>query len=245
MYEFTGRIRYSETDSEGKLSLESMLDYFQDCSTFQSETLGVGVDYLKELHMAWVLASWQIVIRRYPKLCEEVTVGTFPYDFKGCLGSRNFYMKDEKGDFLACANSLWTLVNMQSGKLVLPPEKMLQAYRLEPKLEMEYAPRKIHIPEEDGTGIQAGWQEDIVVRPHHLDTNHHVNNGQFIRMAMSFLPEEVTVGQMRAEYRKQAFLNDVLRPWVVCTGDLYMVSLRDQEGRPFVNVEFKTERHGQ
>ena len=244
MFEFTGKIRYSETDSEGKLSLESLLDYFQDCSTFQSEALGVGIDYLKELHLAWVLTSWQIVIRRYPKLCEEVVIGTFPYDFKGCLGSRNFYMKDKDGNFLAYANSLWSLMDMEAGKLAFPPEQMLQVYPLEPKLDMEYAPRKILVPETSGEGVQAGWQEEFVVRSYHLDTNHHVNNGQFIRMAMSFLPENIVVKQMRAEYKKQAFLNDVLRPWVVCRDDLYIVSLRDREGRPYVNVEFQIERQG-
>ena len=83
-----------------------------------------------------------------------------------------------------------------------------------------------------------------MVRSYHLDTNHHVNNGQFIRMAMSFLPENIVVKQMRAEYKKQAFLNDVLRPWVVCKENLYIVSLRDQEGRPYVNVEFQIERQG-
>ena len=72
MYQFNGRIRYSEVDSEGKLSLESLLDYFQDCSTFHSEDLGLGVEYLKEKHMAWVLSAWQIVVERYPKLCERV-----------------------------------------------------------------------------------------------------------------------------------------------------------------------------
>lgn len=239
MYEFTGKIRYSETDSEGRLSLVSLLDYFQDCSTFHSESLQVGLDYLKEQHMVWVLTSWQIVVNRYPKLCEEVTVGTFPYEFKGCLGSRNFYMKDAAGNFLAYANSLWSLMNVQTGKLVVPTDKMLQAYKLEPRLEMEYAPRKIQVPEIPGDGETAEWKESITVRPHHLDTNHHVNNGQYIRMAMSLLPEHVTVKQLRAEYKRQAYLHDVIRPWVVHTGDSYIISLRNQENQPYVNVEFK------
>ena len=43
MYTFDSRIRYSETDSEGKLTMASIINYFQDCSTFQSEDLGLGV----------------------------------------------------------------------------------------------------------------------------------------------------------------------------------------------------------
>ena len=35
-FEFTSRVRYSETDPEEKLTLVSLVDYFQDASTFQS-----------------------------------------------------------------------------------------------------------------------------------------------------------------------------------------------------------------
>ncbi len=242
MYEFTGKIRYSETDSEGRLSLESLLDYFQDCSTFQSESLGVGLEYLKEKHQAWVLSSWQIVVRRYPGLCEQVVVGTFPYDLKGFLGFRNFYMKDSEGKFLAYANSLWALVDMRTGKPAMPSERILKAYVVEPRFEMEYAPRKIRIPAEGEDGVNFSRPEDLLVRPYHLDTNHHVNNGQFIRMAMSFLPEGFTVTQLRAEYKKQAFLNDVLKPCVAESDGIFVVSLRDGEDKPYVNVEFTVEK---
>ena len=37
MYTFGSRIRYSETDEYGKLTLTGIMNYLQDCSTFQSE----------------------------------------------------------------------------------------------------------------------------------------------------------------------------------------------------------------
>ncbi len=39
MYTFQSRIRYSEVGPDGRLTLESLLDYFQDASTFHSEDL--------------------------------------------------------------------------------------------------------------------------------------------------------------------------------------------------------------
>ena len=47
-YSFGGKVRFSEIDHTEKMTLPSMINYFQDCSTFQSELLGLGVDYLKE-----------------------------------------------------------------------------------------------------------------------------------------------------------------------------------------------------
>ena len=57
MYTFDSRIRYSEIDADGKLSMAALINYFQDCSTFQSEELGVGIEYLAKRHLAWVLVS--------------------------------------------------------------------------------------------------------------------------------------------------------------------------------------------
>lgn len=238
MYTFESRIRYSETDKNEKLTLESLLDYFQDCSTFHSEDLGLGTQYIKEKNLVWVLSSWQIVVDRLPKLCECVTIGTFPYDFKGCFGSRNFWMNDEAGNCLAKANTLWTLLQTPSFRPSHPTPEMLEKYVLGEKLEMNYAGRKIEVPEK-GASLPA-----ITVMPWHLDSNNHVNNVQYVRMAMSFLPEDFDVAQMRAEYKKQAYLHDELHPYVVCKKneggqDVYVISLQDKEGSIYVNVEFE------
>ena len=232
MYTFDSRIRYSEADSEGKLTMASLLNYFQDCSTFHSEDVGLGVDYFKEVHQVWVLSSWQIVVDRYPNLCERVVIGTQPYDIKGFLGYRNFAMMTENGEYLAKANSIWSLLDLDKGKPVPAGGEMMQKYGIGEKLDMEYAPRKITVPEGGVSG------EAIVVKQHHLDTNHHVNNGQFVNMAMEFLPENFTIGQLRAEYKKQAFLDDVLLPYVVTGEDRVLVSLTDERGVPYVVVEF-------
>lgn len=184
MYKFGSRIRYSEVDSEGKLSLESLLDYFQDCSTFQAEDLGIGLEYLMERKMAWVLSAWQIVVERYPGLGERVSVGTVPYEIKGFIGFRNFLMETESGERLACANTVWTLMDMEKMRPVKVTERMQEVYEMGDRLEMDYAPRKIVLP--DTEGVQ---QEAVEIKLHHLDTNHHVNNGQYVRIAMEYLQE--------------------------------------------------------
>ena len=232
MYAFDSRIRYSETDSEGRLTLNALLNYFQDCSTFHSEDVGLGIGYMKEIGQVWVLSAWQIVVHRYPQLGEKVRIVTLPYELKAFLGYRNFAMLDEKGEYIAKANSLWSLLDVTTGKPVIVNEAMRKGYVADEKLDMDYAPRKITVPE--------GGQllESIVVKKHHLDTNHHVNNGQYVNIAMEYLPDDFVIRQMRAEYKKQAFLEDVLHPYVVQTENGYIICLQDEEGRPYVSVEF-------
>ena len=57
MYSFDGRVRYSECDGDGRLSLVSMMNYLQDCSTFHSEATGVGLGWLGEQGLGWIVMS--------------------------------------------------------------------------------------------------------------------------------------------------------------------------------------------
>ena len=238
MYSYKSRIRYSELDETGHLRLESLLDYFQDCSTFHSEDIGLGVEFLKERHLVWVMSSWQIVTERFPRLCETVTVGTAPYEFKGFVGFRNFLMTDEEGNRLAVANTIWSLLDTRTGKPVRPSEDMMKGYVLEPKLDMDYAPRRIQIPED------MMKRDAVQIRTHHLDTNHHVKNGQFVRIARDALSENVQVRQLRAEYKKQVMLGDVLIPYTKKMEDgKYVIVLKDEEDNICCTVELQEERN--
>ncbi len=232
MYTFDGRIRYSETDSAGRLTLPALLNYFQDCSTFHSEDIGVGLDYLRERHLVWVLSSWQIVVERYPQLGEHVRIGTAPYEFRSFLGYRNFAMIADGGEYLAKANSLWSLLNTDTWKPEAAPEEMKEKYSLSERLDMDYASRKIAVPQSGAD------REPISVKSHHLDTNHHVNNGQYVKIAMDFVEPDIAIGQMRAEYKKQALLGDVLYPYKAEEDGRCVISLNDEAGRPYAVVEF-------
>lgn len=234
MYEFKSRVRYSEVGEDKKLTLNSIINYFQDCSTFQSEELGVGLACLEERKHAWILSSWQIVIARYPELTEEITVGTWPYEFGIFSGTRNFIMKDAAGKPLAYANSLWIYLNMETGRPDRVPEDILAKYHLEEKYPMNYASRKVPMP------IEAEPGEAFPVKKHHLDTNHHVNNGQYIAMAKDFLPDGIVICEMRTEYKKSALLGDMIYPWIQKTEEGCVVALCDEQKKPYAVVELKT-----
>lgn len=235
MYEYQTRIRYSELNSLGILSLPSLLDYFQDCSSFHSEDLGLGISYLEKNNMVWVLSSWQIIVNRYPKMGEIVTVGTAPYEFKGFIGCRNFWMKDENNNYIACANSVWSLIDTKKGKPVKPTEDMMKGYVLSEKLNMDYTDRKIHF---SGEGIDL---QEMIVKPHNLDTNLHVNNGQYIRIGLDYLTNEelLEIKQLRAEYKIQALLGTKLYPKRYEYNNCIGVSLRNEEGKAYCNMEFQ------
>lgn len=233
MYTFESRVRYSEIDHHGAITLPGIINYFQDCSTFQSEDIGLGSEVLKERKRAWILAYWQVIVDRYPKLGEHITAGTFATGFKGMFGDRNFVMKDENGRQIACANSLWVFMDMAKGRLARPEAEDVEPYGVEVPLDMPYEGRKIVIPEkmED--------REAFPVRKYHIDTNEHVNNCQYVQMAMEMLPKDYRVHQLRVDYKKSAVLGDIIYPKTAKDAERIVIRLCDEGGTAYAVVEFK------
>lgn len=236
MYTIKERVRYSETDQDKCLTLPGIVNYFQDCSTFQSEALGVGLEFWEAHQKGWILSSWQIIIERYPKLGEEIEVCTWPTGFKGLYGTRNFVMKDVNGETLAYANSIWVFMDLKAGRPIKPTEVDIRAYESEPELEMDYAPRKIVLPNEWET------KESFKVLKSQIDTNHHVNNSQYIQMALEVLSEETRIKQVRVEYKKSAVYGDIIYPKLSREETKTIVKLCNADDKLYAAVEFIGEK---
>lgn len=240
MYTFDSVVRYSEIDSGEKLSLQGIVNYFQDCSNFQSEALNLGFERLKKLNRGWVLSYWQIKITDRPKMGTKIKISTWAHNFERFMGSRNFMIKDENQNDIAAANSVWICIDGTSLKPVVPEESMISEYGCEPAYEdMKYEPRKIMLQKE------LKKEASFSVRKSDLDTNCHVNNAQYIRFALEYLPEDFEVGQIRAEYKISALHKDEMCPYV---SDIYkdeddcdriQVVLKNNQDKIFAVVEFK------
>lgn len=234
MYQFESRVRYSEVNSEMKMTLPSLLDYLQDCCTFQSEELGIGVAYLAKEHVAWVLSSWEIDIFRYPTMGEKISVHTWPYDFKGFYGYRNFRIVNEQGEVLVCANSVWVFMDTDKMRPARITDELVAIYQdeLENPLQGQWSARKIALPDDMET------KEPVPVAKYFIDTNHHMNNSKYVLVAREYLPEGFLPGRLNVEYKKAAVLGDVLYPSVAVEQDEVIVSLADEVGKPYAVVRF-------
>jgi len=245
MFTFDSVVRFSEVDDKGRLHLASLLNYFQDCSVLQTRDSVGGLMELRNRGYAWVIASWQVIINRYPMLNEKITTGTIPYNFKGFLGSRNFLMTDELGKQIAIANSLWTFMDVKTMKPTRIPDDVGASYPLEDKLDMEYTSRKIRLPNDE----EYKHIEDIIVEHHHIDINGHVNNNVYLQIAINVAENEFNISDissLRVEYRSQAHLGDKIKINENIrvneadgkTKNICTVSMDDENLNPYCVIEF-------
>ncbi len=232
MYEYEVRIGYSQVDENKKLTVPALINLFQDCSTFQSEDLGLGLDYCRSRNLFWVVNSYQVEIDELPSLCDHVTVFTYPVDFSGFIGRRCFGLKKGNDIIVRCL-SVWALLDTEDFRPVRMTEEMIQKYIPEEALSMEKLPRRIKVPEGGNTG------NAMRVESSFLDANHHVNNGKYVELAFSCISQKRDIIKFRANYLAQAFLGDTMVPRVVdADGGSCIVSLENADGAPYAVMEF-------
>ena len=232
VFEFQTPIRYSECDHRGRVTLPALINCFQDCCTFQSELVGMEVERLRERRLGWVLTHWHMAIDRYPAFAEMVTVGTHASSFKSVKAQRFFYMKDEGGECVVRGSSTWALMDLSAMRPLRLTSEFTEPYGVcEPTFSMPSEERRIALLDDMEPA------RPIEVLRAHIDTNEHVNNCQYVQMALDLLPADITCEQVRADYKTSAVLGDVIYPKLAKQGARTVVSLDDAKGEAYAVIE--------
>ena len=254
MYSFDTRVRYSEIAEDRKAGPVSIINYFQDCCTFEAEDGGVGLKWLSDHGTAWMLTGWQVHMLRRPNYGEEIRVTTWACGFKYAFGKRSFLIQDMKGNVLVWALSDWAYVNVKEGTFEKSvPQKEIDVYGMADPISERFAEFGIvtgeEASEEVDTKVYKGkirLPEEmealppITVYADNIDTNHHVNNVQYVSLAKSVISEEIDVKVLRAEIKKQSKLGDIIYPFIYQDEEKVVVRLADEEGLTKLVAEFYT-----
>ncbi|MCH4053770.1 MAG: thioesterase [Atopobiaceae bacterium] len=221
MYSFEGNIRYSETDVDCRLTVKSLIDYFQDCSVFHCESIGGGIAHLKGRGLGWMVAAWQIHIHELPSLGDHVVASTWPSTF-GMTCQRAFTLERPDGTMLAEADSLWFMYDFEAGGPVHLPEDEIRKFDedIAPGLDLPKTRMSIKAK---GEGVKG---TPTVVGPELLDSNGHMNNAYYINIAYEAAEMDGTPARIDAIYRNPAMRGDTIVPVV-----------RDPEGNGTKTVE--------
>ena len=232
MYTLNYKVTTSCCDSEGQLKLYSALQMMQDCSEMWIDSEPAARKFFSDNNMTQLLATRQVEIMRVPRFKEDLTVTTSIYEVMPMYGFRNTFIRDAQGQPCYRTWSMGAFVDLATGKLARLSEDAIASLTLEPKQEMNYRGRRIILPKQDGTVLPP-----VQVLRADIDYNRHMNNANYVRIAMELLPEGFEVSDMRVEYRIAAKLGDRLTPTLYPIDGGYIVALAI-EGQPSAIIEF-------
>jgi acyl-ACP thioesterase len=225
----------SHTDGEGLLKLVSALDMMQDCSQLWLESEPALERYFREQAIAQMLVSRQVDVWRMPAYGEKLILETRIYDCKNFLGYRNTVIYDEQERPRVVSWSVGAFVNLESGTPERLPAGLMAGVRLDPKFEMDYAGKKIALPDEAGERLPP-----LRVGRNDIDFNRHMNNARYVQIAVELLPENFSPTRLRIEYKAPARQGDPLYPVRVTRGNTLFLLLTDNGGRPYTVMEFSS-----
>ena len=224
MFSLKYQVTTSTCDSEGRLKLYSALQMMQDCSEMWIDSEPGVKQYFAEQNMVQLLATRQVEVIRVPEYKEELTVTTSVYGMKPIFGFRNTFIYDAEGKPCYKTWSMGAFVDKAAGKLKRVDDVTIASMTLEPQLDMNYRDRRIILPKEGGETLAP-----VKVLRADIDYNKHMNNANYVRVAMELLPEGFEVKGLRVEYRVAAKLGDVLLPTMYQIDHGFIVSLSDNK----------------
>ncbi len=220
MYTLNYQVTTSCCDSEGKLKLFSALQMMQDCSEMWIDSEPTARKFFTDNNMTQLLATRQVEVVRVPRFKEALTVTTSIYEVMPMYGFRNTFIRDAQGEPCYRTWSMGAFIDLATGKLARLSDAAIASLTLEPKQEMNYRGRRIILPKEAGTVL-----DPVQVMRADIDYNHHMNNANYVRIAMELLPEGFEVKDMRVEYRIAARLGDLLTPTLYPIDGGYIIAL--------------------
>jgi len=234
MFEKKYTVRYSEVTTNAAASLGALVSYFQDTTMAHSDSLGQGINNLREDGLAWLLAGWHIKINRYPRYNETIRTYTWATKFAGVYGYRDFKITDENDEVLAVASSTWFLYDSVNQKLVRVTPEVADVYNPVPDFIFGTAAEpRLHTPKQ---------YEDVyecIVGKRDIDTNNHVNNVHYIDYALEALPEGFVPSELRVSYKNAAVLGDKICVGVNKDDNAYTCVVHNGKGNVYAVAELR------
>lgn len=194
MFSETFRVRFSECDTEGKLTFPALVNFFQDVAGDHYYFAGYDFFRIRRMGFYWVILSWDIEVLQYPRADDTVTVNTFINRSNKNFCVRSFELKSKEGDVLARATSNWVICSAQTDRMACVPQELINAVTID-----EYAPMK-RMSLTFHAGEFALPPVSFPVTRHHLDLNGHINNVNYIRFLLDEVDKSASVKRLQIYY---------------------------------------------
>lgn len=171
------RIHVYETGPNGKLSLFSLFDYFQDIASDQAILLGFGRNDLLHDNRFWVLSRIYAVINKLPEWEESIKIRTWPNGVDKIFALRNYEVEYPDGSWLASATSSWLILDRTTKKIQRPDSIMAKhTHDIKSATSPVRYALKLNQAEENGC-----LSQNYRIKVSDLDVNLHTNNVKYLK----------------------------------------------------------------
>lgn len=201
-------IHYYQIDKTQKATALSLVNLLEDTAISHSQSIGLGIDELKSKGIVWLINCWNIIIDKYPKCHDRISIENWTSHFERFYATKEFYIKDIDGEIIARASTLWILMSIEKKRPIRIPLEFGEMYGINPEKAIDDP----FSPIEYIDGYEAERKFDV--RRRDIDTNEHVNNSRYMEWALEQVPADVydnhCLHSIEIKYKKETTLGNVI-----------------------------------
>lgn len=195
-----------EIDCQSRLTIPALVGFSQEIAYKHSNSLEAGFEHLFKQNCFWVLSRFYLEIKRMPKWGESFVVKTWYKGYDGFLVLRDYTLHSTEGEYFGAACSAWLVVDI-STRRIQRADKICAGVEAatENALDKKLGKIKLHEP-----FLPAG---EIIPRYSHIDMNNHVNNVNYFKWAIDYLPFDKTNRKIRTfeiNFLSEAKQNEII-----------------------------------
>jgi len=184
IWENTFRVRAFDVDANGRLKVNTILDYFQDAASNDAERLNFGYSNFVPRGLTWVLSWAKFEFIEYPKFIDEIKIQTWGKKQHKLYSIRDYLLFNSKDEIICRGTSAWLLLDLKS----LRPKILPQLF---PEIKMhDSIDALIDLPQKITHTSQQDFIYSTQVRYSDIDLNQHANNASYIKFMLDCFDKE-------------------------------------------------------
>ena len=233
---YSEKIKTSVRDIEmgGRIGNRAILEYLENAASRHADSLGYGINAIREPHVGWVLVDWKVRVLKRMTYGQELTVRTWSRSIVRYLGLRDFEILDESGEVCVTASSKWLLIDTEKKSVMKADDALQERFGSEPercvfpgdKLEKPAVPEALF-------GDSCLCRQYTALR-RDMDFMGHLHNTYYLDIAHELLPGEVYEKRLfdntRIVYSKEIKLGDTVNCKYACDGGRHIILLQSTDG---------------
>jgi medium-chain acyl-[acyl-carrier-protein] hydrolase len=184
IWETTAKVRAFDVDVNGRLKVNTVLDYFQDAASNDAERRNFGYNEFVPKGLYWVLSWAKFEFLVYPTFRDEIKIQTWGKKQFKLYSMRDYLILNLKDEIICHGTSAWLLLDSISHRPKILTQLFPEIKMYESKEALTDLPQKI-IPFP---------QTEIIyttqVRYSDIDLNQHANNAKYVELMLDCFDQE-------------------------------------------------------
>ena len=221
-------VNFSDISENNELTNKGILRLMQELAGEHSDSVGIGLNDTPKTGLAWIILNWKLKVFFRPKWNTSLTINTWTKCKKSLFCYRDLKICDDNNNIVAVAKSKWILFDVNKRRICKVPIDVQEKFTdSDVSVFQDKFVEKLIEPED------SQFIYSYKIQKRDIDTNHHVNNLNYLDYAIEALPQNVSssiFSNLEIMYKHEAKLGDIITIFYSHTeNNEYVITIKDEK----------------